>query len=78
MSSLQKKAIKQSFWVVIGFGGSQFLRLISNLILTRLLIPELFGLMALVNTFIMGLYLFSDIGIRPSIIRSSREMTLFF
>lgn len=72
MSSLEKKAITQSFWVIFGFGGSQFLRLIGNLILTRLLVPELFGLMALVQTFVMGLYLFSDIGITPSIIRSKR------
>ena len=48
------------------------MRLISNLILTRLLVPELFGLMALVNTFIQGLFLFSDVGIATSIIRSPR------
>ncbi len=72
MSSLQKKAIGASVWVIIGYGSSQCLRLISNLILTRLLVPELFGLMALVNTFIIGLNLFSDVGIRPSIIRSER------
>ena len=72
MSSLQKKAMNASAWVIIGYGSSQLLRLVSNLILTRLLVPELFGLMALVNTFIMGLYLFSDVGIKPSIIRSPR------
>ena len=72
MSSLKQKAISGSIWVIVGYGSSQFLRLISNLILTRLLVPELFGLMALVNTFIVGLTLFSDVGIRPSIIRSNR------
>ncbi|WP_157134188.1 oligosaccharide flippase family protein [Crocosphaera watsonii WH 8501] len=51
-------------------GGKLFLG--NHLILTRLLFPELFGLMALVNTFIQGLILFSDIGIKPSIIRSPR------
>ncbi len=56
----------------MGQGGSQAFRLAGNLILTRLLVPELFGLMALVNTFIVGVSLFSDIGIRPSIIRSPR------
>jgi O-antigen/teichoic acid export membrane protein len=48
------------------------LRFGSNLILTRLLFPELFGLMALVNVFIMGLQLFSDIGVGPSIIQNKR------
>jgi len=72
MSSVKKQAVEGTIWTVVGYGGSQVLRLGSNLILTRLLVPELFGLMALVNTFIMGVALFSDIGIRPSIIRSPR------
>ncbi len=48
------------------------LRLASNLILTRLLFPEAFGLMALIHTFMTGLQMFSDIGIRPSIIQNKR------
>lgn len=72
MSSIKKKAISGTIWTIAGYGSSQILRLGGNIILTRLLVPELFGLMALMNTFIMGLNLFSDIGIRPSIIRSSR------
>ncbi len=46
-----------------GVGGQQFLRLASNLILTRLMFPEAFGLMALIQTFMVGLQMFSDIGI---------------
>jgi len=72
MTSLSKKAIQGTIWTLFGYGGSQVLRFGGNLILTRLLVPELFGLMALVNTFITGLNLFSDVGIRPSIIRSQR------
>ncbi|MBD2485211.1 oligosaccharide flippase family protein [Planktothrix sp. FACHB-1365] len=72
MVSLSKQAIQGTIWTLFGYGGSQVLRFGGNLILTRLLVPELFGLMALVNTFIIGLNLFSDIGIRPSIIRSQR------
>jgi len=72
MSTLGKLALHGTIWTFVGYGTGQLLRLISNLILTRLLAPELFGLMALVQTFITGLSLFSDIGIRPSIIRSTR------
>ncbi|VXD11006.1 oligosaccharide flippase family protein [Planktothrix paucivesiculata] len=72
MSSLSKQAIQGTIWTLFGYGGAQVLRFGGNLILTRLLVPELFGLMGLVNTFIIGLTLFSDIGIRPSIIRSER------
>lgn len=72
MSYLKKAAIKGSIWVFTGFGLGQILRLASNLILTRLLFPEMFGLMSLVSTFTIGLRLFSDIGISPSIIQNRR------
>src|SRR5690554_4042087 len=42
-----------------------------NLALTRLLYREAFGLMALVAVFLLGLELFSDLGIRASIIHSA-------
>jgi O-antigen/teichoic acid export membrane protein len=70
--SLKKRAISGAVWSLFGYGGSQVLRLGGNLILTRMLAPELFGLMALLITFVQGLSLFSDIGIRPSIIQSKR------
>jgi O-antigen/teichoic acid export membrane protein len=72
MPSLKNLAIKGTIWTVVGYGGSQAIRFGSNLILTRLLFPDLFGLMALANTFIVGLHLFSDVGIRPSIIQNPR------
>lgn len=56
-----------------GYGASQVLRLASNLALTRLLAPEHFGLMALVNVFMIGLSMFSDVGIGPNIIQSDRS-----
>ena len=56
----------------MGYGGSQVLRFASNIVLTRLLVPEYFGLMALVNAFRQGLELFSDIGIAQNIVRSKR------
>ncbi len=71
-ATLKKRAIAGTVWTVFGYGTGQTLRLGSNLILTRLLVPELFGLMALVNVFIMGLNLFSDIGIVPSIMQNKR------
>lgn len=71
-NSLNKLAIRGTIWTILGYGSSQVLRLAGNLVLTRLLMPEMFGLMALVNTFIIGLNLFSDIGIGPSIIQNKR------
>ncbi|MUH01187.1 oligosaccharide flippase family protein [Scytonema sp. UIC 10036] len=72
MKSVKKQAIRGAIWTVLGFGGIQVLRFGNNLILTRLLVPEFFGLMALVNTLRVGLELFSDLGIGQSIIHSKR------
>lgn len=57
---------------VAGFGAQQAIRLGANLLLARLLFPEAFGLMALVNVLMVGLAMFSDIGITPSIQSSKR------
>lgn len=70
--SLRKRALRSSGSLLLGFGSSNLLRLASNLILTRLLFPEAFGLMALVQVFIVGLSAFSDIGVTTSVITSPR------
>ena len=72
MSSLKKLAIRGTIWTIAGYGAGQALRLGGNLILTRLLEPELFGLMALVYVFITGLHLFSDLGIGTSVVQNKR------
>lgn len=72
MSSEKKLAIKGAFWTIASYGGSQIIRFGSNLILTRLLLPELFGLVGLAYVFITGVHLFSDIGLGPSIIQNKR------
>lgn len=70
MTSLKKLVIRGTIWTIAGYGTSQILRFASNLILTRLLVPEYFGLMAVVNTLRIGIELFSDIGIPQVIINS--------
>ncbi len=71
-SSMTSKAMRGSVWTIAGFGGGQILRLGSNLILTRLLAPEAFGLMALINVFLMCLEMLSDIGVHAAIIHNKR------
>ena len=66
------RAMRSSLITMGSFGFSQFVRLGSNLILTRLLFPEAFGLMALVMVFLMGLGQFSDAGVIPAIMQSKR------
>jgi len=70
--SLRGRAMRGAGLAFVRYGGAQTLRLIGNLILTRLLFAEAFGLMSLVAVLLQGLQMFSDVGIRQSIVRSGR------
>lgn len=62
-----RRALSGSVLTAGSYALTQALRLGSNLILTRLLFPEAFGLMALVSVVLVGLSMFSDMGIGPAI-----------
>lgn len=66
------RLVRSVGWTAFGFGTAQVIRLISNLVFARLLFPEAFGLMALVSVFIVGLSMFSDVGISSSILQNKR------
>jgi O-antigen/teichoic acid export membrane protein len=70
--SLRTKYARGSLWALIGYGGQQVLRVVGQFLLWRLLFNEAFGLMSIVNVFIVGLAMFSDVGIGPSIIQNAR------
>ncbi len=67
---VKARSLRAALMAVSNVVGNNGLRLISNLILTRLLFPEAFGLMALVQVFIYGLQMFSDLGLNASIVQS--------
>lgn len=69
---LMQRAKRGAVWVAAGHVLSLLLRLGSNLIMTRLLFKEAFGLMALASVVLTGLQLFSDVGIGPAIIQNQR------
>ncbi|MTE01516.1 oligosaccharide flippase family protein [Paracoccus sp. YIM 132242] len=69
--SLGARALRSSTWTTFGYVVSQAIRLASNLILTRLLVPEAFGVMALVTSLIVGLQMFSDMGTGPAVQKSA-------
>lgn len=70
--SFASRALGSGAWSMANFGLGQIMRLGSNLILTRILSPDDFGLMALVTSFLIGLTMFSDMGFGPSIMQSKR------
>jgi O-antigen/teichoic acid export membrane protein len=71
-SALKQRVIKAGGWAMGSFVAAQIIRLVGNLLLTRLLFPEAFGLMAVVYVLMSGLAMFSDLGINQGIIRDQR------
>lgn len=73
-SPLPKKGLKdlvlKAFsWSFVGFSLTYLLRFASNLILTRLFLPEAFGIMQLVTVFLQGIAMFSDFGLQINIVQ---------
>jgi O-antigen/teichoic acid export membrane protein len=71
-AGLAGRTIRASAWTGVGFGTRQLVRFAANVLLARLLFPEMFGLMALVSTVVQGIEFFSDIGVSGSIVQNRR------
>jgi O-antigen/teichoic acid export membrane protein len=54
-------------------GVKMSLKFVSNIVLTRLLSPDMFGIAAIGNSLMSGIGMFSDFGIQQNIVRSSRS-----
>lgn len=68
--SWRARVTSASAWSVANTVGSQLIRFGSNLLLTRLLFPEAFGLMALVHAILQGLQMFADFGVGPAVVQA--------
>src|SRR5215470_13861150 len=60
--------VKGVAWTVVLFGLGQLLRIVSSIILTRLLSPDLFGLLVIVYALQNGIDMFSDLGFAQNLI----------
>lgn len=69
---LKKKTVSSTAWTLGGHGAQQLVRFGGNLIMTRLLLPEVFGLMTAANSVLKAIQFFSDLGVGQSIIRDKR------
>lgn len=65
---IPKSLVVRLGWTTFGYGAVQFLRLVNNVILARLLAPQILGLMAIVNAIRTGVELLSDVGILQNIV----------
>jgi O-antigen/teichoic acid export membrane protein len=70
--SLKQRFIRGSSWTLAGYALSQVIRLASSLILTRLLAPDIYGVMTIGYMVVTGLVMFSDIGLAQGAIQNRR------
>lgn len=70
--SLRRRVIWAGALNIGSILASQVIRLGGNLVITRLLIPEMFGLMAIATAVSVLLLLLSDVGLRQNVIQSAR------
>jgi len=76
--SLKKRSTEGAILTLMQIGIGYTLRLATNLILTRLLAPEAFGLVVFAMTAITAFMLLSDIGISRSIVREKDGDSIAF
>src|SRR5438045_2674881 len=69
---LRKRVLKAGVWTLASYAAEISSRFISNLIVTRLLFPEAFGLIAAATALMVSLSLISDVGVRTLVIQSER------
>lgn len=77
-NSLKIRAARGSLWLGMAGGGEHGLRLVRNMILTRLFAPEVFGLMAIVLAINTAFESFTEIGIKQAIIQNPRGRELAY
>jgi O-antigen/teichoic acid export membrane protein len=68
--SLRHRILRAGSWSLAGHVISNVLRLGSSLVMTRLLAPELFGVMTIVFSVMVTVALLADIGLRQAIVQS--------
>ena len=70
MAVTQKKVVSGAIWTVGAYGASTLLRFGSNVVLSRLVAPEIFGTMLIISTLRTGMELVSDVGFAQNIVQN--------
>ncbi|WP_246485479.1 oligosaccharide flippase family protein [Aminobacter carboxidus] len=72
MAISSKRLLHGAIWTTGAYFVSVVLRFGSNVILSRLVLPEVFGMMLIISTLRNGIELVSDVGIGQNIIHNSK------
>jgi O-antigen/teichoic acid export membrane protein len=76
--TLRQRILRAGIWTTASYGVELSTRLLSNLVMTRLLFPDAFGMIAAAMALIVGLQLLSDFGVRAVIVQSPRGEEISF
>lgn len=76
--SLKRAVLAGSSWTMLSVGAGQLIRLGKSLILTRLLFPEAYGVMAIVWSVLYALGMLSDAGLAAVAIRHEKAQETRF
>ncbi len=71
-SALNARARSGTVWIVAAFGFGQAFRVVTNIVLASILFEAAFALMALVTAVLMGLAMFSDVGLQQNVVQNPR------
>ncbi|WP_084462221.1 oligosaccharide flippase family protein [Bradyrhizobium sp. WSM1417] len=71
-TSFRHRVFLAGAWSVSGYALSTIIRFGTNLLMTRLLAPEMFGVMSIATTVMVGLAMFSDVGLKQSVVQNLR------
>lgn len=71
-TGIRKLVLTAASWSMMGYIAGQILRIAGNLVLTRILAPDLFGIAAVATMTSVFVALLSDIGLHPAVIQNPR------
>jgi len=71
-ASLKQRALRAGGWTALGWGVGNAMRLLSTLVMTRILAPDMFGVMAIATMVSVIIALLTDLGIKQNIVQSPR------
>lgn len=70
--SLRGRIFRNVGWMTIALGCEMLIRLVSSVILTRLLDPDAYGLISTVMVLMVFVTMLSDLGVRPMVLADKR------
>jgi O-antigen/teichoic acid export membrane protein len=71
-AELRRSAMRAAMWIGISVVASNVFKLATKIIMTRLVLPESYGVLEMAMVWLQGVHMFADVGIETSIIQSKR------